>query len=643
MQKIEEVKKAISFLAKKISSAFFWRFQHQHKRILFRIARWNRNRLINTTFVAVTGSAGKTTTKDFIARILEQHLGKGTKTHDTFNYPEDIARVLIGTRKSDAFCVAEVSAHDGPGTIDLPLSLLRPQIGVVTKVDSDHISAFGDQNGIAAEKSKLVRAVPPSGGAVLNADDPLVIAMAEHCAGRLMTFGSGVDAMLRGWNIRSSWPDRLSFSVAFNGASIPVQTQLCGTHWAPSVLAALATGVALGVPLTKAAVAVANISPFAGRMEPVVVDGITFIRDDWKAPLSTVAPAFDFMREAKARRKVIVVGTISDCPGDWSRRYAQMARTALSIADCVVFVGPSASAALRAKRDDTDALHAFPSLNDAANFLNSYLKPEDLVLLKGSARADHLQRLILARNKGVQCWRSDCHRNIFCDTCELLGVPSGTLSTIAPLPPGLSPTEEITATPLDEATTVIVGLGNPQEQLGNTPHNVGSRTVDLLANRSAQAWNGESELALLSHGMLDGEPICLVKLLCPMNEAGIALAALAKLLHFDVPQCILIHDDLDLPLGTVRSRNRGSDGGHRGVRSILQAFQSDKFRRIKIGIGRDLNGLSVADYMVTPFRPEQLAIAKEASIAAADATLELVRKQREARDLAAAKIAKGRS
>ena len=132
---------------------------------------------------------------------------------------------------------------------------------------------------------------------------------------------------------------------------------------------------------------------------------------------------------------------------------------------------------------------------------------------------------------------------------------------------------------------------------------------------------------MVASGELHGQKICLIKPFSPMNEIGTALAALANELGFEVHQCILVHDDLDLPLGAVRARNRGSDGGHRGVRSILQAFQDDRFRRVKIGVGHAPEGQSVIDFVLTPFSEEQRAIVTTINSAAADKVIELLRQR----------------
>lgn len=612
----------------KLENGLGWRLRHLYDQGLYRLTYLQRRRLRDTVFVGVTGSAGKTTAKDLIASILERYLSKGRKNPGSLNWPADMVRVVLGTRRSDAFCVVEMSGH-GPGAMNLPLGLVQPTVGVVTSIGADHFTAFKSRDAIAQEKGKLISSLPPDGIAILNADDPRVLAMRSLFPGRTVTFGLTGDAMLRGDAIQSIWPDRLSLTATWNGESVYIQTQLCGTHWAIVVLAALATGVALGAPLAVAAEALASVEPFEGRMAPVVVDGITFIRDDWKAPLSTIEPAFEFMRQARATRKIIVIGTISDYQGDSTRRYVEIGQLALAFADCVVFVGPRASASLRAKRDANDELRAFPSFRDASTYLSGYLKPGDLVLLKGSHKADHMQRLIVSLTTAVQCWRSDCGRMQSCDTCDLLHVPSGPqaaeeAATTPPLDAESIPLNT-SSSGADRSTTFVIGLGNPDAGLVDTPHNVGYRAVEVLAQRLAMNWVSESDFAMMARGELYGSAICLIKPMKPMNEIGPELLRLARDFTFDVHHCILVHDDLDLPIGAVRTRMRGGDGGHRGVRSILQAFQNDKFRRVKIGVGQPKEDESPIDYVLKPFAPEQRAATDAANRTAADRLVELMR------------------
>ena len=615
-------------LLERAKNGLGWRWSRLYERGLYGLTTWHRRRLRNTVFVGVTGSAGKTTTKDLIGGILDRYMAGGMKNPGSLNWPLDMVRVILSTRASAPFCVVEISGH-APGVMDLPLRLVQPTVGVVTTIGFDHLTAFRSRDAIAQEKSKLISTLSADGIAILNADDPRVLAMQTGCSGRTVTYGLAPDALLRGDAVRSKWPQRLALDVHWQGQSVHVQTQLCGVHWASSVLAAVATGVALGVPLSVAAEALASVEPYEGRMAPVWHNSIAFIRDDWKAPLSSIEPAFKFMRDACASRKIIVVGTISDYQGDSTRRYVEVAKMALDAADCVVFVGPRASACLRAKQDLGKELLAFASLRDASTYLNAYLKPGDLVLLKGSHKADHMQRLLIALRGSLQCWRADCGRMQSCETCELLRVASGPARAKAAASPlkvqqaGESETAELIVCSV--ITQVVIGLGNPAKDLANTPHNVGYRALDVLAQRMSACWVTDSPLALVARGEFQGVAICLIKPLAPMNEIGPVLLQLAHDFAFTTSQCVLVHDDLDLPLGVVRARLRGGDGGHLGVRSILQSFQDDKFRRVKMGVASAEPIGSTTSYVLSPFAPEQMGVVGSASEVAADRVLELLR------------------
>lgn len=609
-----------------------WRFagfkSEKNSQVIYLIAHLYRPMLRQTVFVGITGSAGKTTTKDLLASILDHHFPRGQSGAGTLNGQDNVGRLLLKTRPSDAYCVTEIALTNDAG-LDRQIALFRPTVGVVTNIGSDHISAYGSLDALAAEKSKLVDSLPSSGIAILNADDPRVLAMQSQCAGRTITYGVNENALLRGEAIDAAYPSRLSFTVRWNGQTARVQTQLCGSHWVPVVLAALATGVALGVPLEVAATAVAEVKPYEGRMSPVELgDGVTFIRDDWKAPFWTIAPTFDFMRQARATRKVIVMGTISDFAGPDTKGYVKVARQALAVADCVLFIGPKASACLRAKRDANDQLFAFPSLRNASSFLQAYLQPGDLVLLKGSTRADHLERLILSRTGSVACWLTACGLFHFCDDCRSINVESepeyiqAIAQTASAIP---SPHVEHNVATGEQSTQYIVGLGNPGEHYTGTPHNVGHCVVDILAKRLNGSWIRQGDLAMIAHTQCQGRPICLMKLSALMNHAGPTLLPLSQELSFSLKDCIFVHDDLDLPIGTIRARQRGSDGGHRGVQSIIQAFQEDKFRRVKIGIGKPDGSQSVIDYVLTPFPHEQRAAIDAGNEVAADRVMNLIR------------------
>jgi UDP-N-acetylmuramyl pentapeptide synthase len=240
-----------------------------------------------------------------------------------------------------------------------------------------------------------------------------------------MTFGLSEHVDVRASEVSATWPERLSFTVTSGADSARVRTRLCGAHWTPSVLAALAVGRVMGVPLTEAARSVELVDPFRGRMRPIEAGGVTFIEDDWKASFWSIPFALEFLASARAARKIVVLGTLSDYPGSPSKRYSEVASRALDAADHVVFVGPNANRCLRARRHlRGENLRVFATVREAHAFLEGFLRPGDLVLLKGSLTADHLGRLALARTRGVACWRARCGRKVFCEGCRLRTIPA---------------------------------------------------------------------------------------------------------------------------------------------------------------------------------------------------------------------------
>jgi hypothetical protein len=276
-------------------------------------AALNRKRLGNVTFVGITGSAGKTTARTLAMAVLSTaYKVRSTGSDNTF---ESVMRTVFATKPADDFCVMEFSAAP-KGCLDRSLATVRPKIGVVTSIGTDHLKAYHSVEAIAAQKSKVIQCLPADGVAVLNADDPLVIAMADRSPCRVITYGAAGTAVVRAQNIRSDWPERLSFTVVYRGESVEVRSQLYGSHWISAILAAVGVGIAVGIPLTKAARAIESVEPYPGRMYPLTSsDGITFIVDDWKSGLWTMASVFDFMEAARADRKVLIIGTLSDYEG----------------------------------------------------------------------------------------------------------------------------------------------------------------------------------------------------------------------------------------------------------------------------------------------------------------------------------------
>ncbi len=584
-------------------------------------------------FIGVTGSCGKTTTKELIAAILSGQF-KGHKNWGNGNVPDQIARTVFGTRPWHKFCVQEIAAAAAQGIpLEIPLRLVKPQIGVVTNIGTDHISAFGTMEAIAAEKGKLIAALPQNGTAILNADDANVLAMQARCTCRVITYGLTPEAMVRAENVRCSWPERLSFTVRYGDQSQFVQTQLCATHLVSCVLGALAVGVAMGIPLAIGARAVQRVQPYLGRMCPETVPGgVTFIRDDIKAPLWTIPSALKFMEEAEAKRKIVVMGTISDIPernhGKAYKKYAEVARQALDVVDYIFFVGPWASKALQAKQNPAnDRLQAFSNVQAITNFLNDFLQPEDLVLIKGSDKTDHLVEIVLKLKKlGIEKNLAD--KPQFSESQNLQQISLGSGSTGHKVDPcnsddSLGSSQRMLPAEGLNRVHVIVGLGNPEKKYQNTPHNVGQKVLDKLLHLMGGEWTQEHDW-MLARVEWRGNTIYLVKPMLAINNTGPLLSELGQRLRLPISQFIIVQDDLSLPLGAVRLRMKGSAGGHKGMASIIDAFQTEMIRRTKIGVGQPPQNMTANEYVLKPFFPPAQSVIESACAEASNRICDLV-------------------
>jgi UDP-N-acetylmuramyl pentapeptide synthase len=395
------------------------RLEHTSEVIGYHVAKLYRRMLNHVCFIGITGSCGKTTTNELIGAILSSR-HKGRTSHQLYNGPYHIAKTILTVLPWHHFCSHEMGSPE-PGVMARSVRVFRPRIGVVTHIADDHRKSFRTLEATAADKGKLIEALPSDGAAILNADDPRVLAMRERTTARVITYGLNACADVRGESISCAWPQRLSLMAVCGSVRVHVRTRLLGEHWSYAILAALATGVALGIPLKEGARAIETVEPVDGRMSPAFSsDGVLFVQDDWKAPLWTISGSLQFVRSARARRKIVVIGTISDYSGKASRTYPAVARAASEFADRVIFVGPLAHCALKARTSKRDErVLAFSTLHELKPFLDEYLAPDDLVLLKGSRHTDHLERLVLARGNAISCWRVGCRRGTHCHDCGL--------------------------------------------------------------------------------------------------------------------------------------------------------------------------------------------------------------------------------
>ncbi len=156
-------------------------------------------------------------------------------------------------------------------------------------------------------------------------------------------------------------------------------------------------------------------------------------------------------------------------------------------------------------------------------------------------------------------------------------------------------------------TRLIVGLGNPGREYAKTRHNIGFLCVDALARRWGLVFSRRRARAEVAEGQACGQRVILAKPQTYMNESGTAVRGLLKLTDLAPSDLLVIADDLDLPFGRLRLREKGSSGGHRGIQSIIDQLGTDRFARLRIGIGRPPPGVDPIEYVLTSFTASEAA------------------------------------
>jgi len=399
-----------------------------------------RRLLFRTTFIAITGSVGKTTAKECLAAALASRHPTAKSIANQNDY-SGVPRSLLRVRPWHRFAVLEV-ASSRPGMMKRSARLVVPDVAIVLAVAKTHVQNFRTLQNTAAEKAALLASLPANGVAVLNGDDPLVAAMAAPLKRRVIWFGTSPSFDYWAEGASSQWPGRLSFQVHAGAASERVQTQLVGAHWKNSILAAIAAAHTCGMPLQEAVRAASAVQPTQGRMQPATLPcGATVIRDDQNGSVDTLQAAFLALAEAQARRKILVITDVTDTSRSPRERFHKIGKQAVGIFQSAVFIGHTAHHGVRemiAAGMSPDQAHAFDSLQQAEEFLRHELAPDDLVLLRGRA-TDHVTRLYFALLGTVHCRKAHCDKTTVCDLCPELGAVISPQPALTPFPDKASP------------------------------------------------------------------------------------------------------------------------------------------------------------------------------------------------------------
>lgn len=357
------------------------------------LACWARRTWGNTgrkRVVAVTGSAGKTGTKDIIATLLQTRFRVG-KTIGNFNNHLGLPLSILRLPAEAEIAVLEMGMNHA-GEIRQLAHIARPQIGVVTNVGYAHVEAFSGIEGVAAAKRELIEELPENGLAVLNADDERVKRFGAQHRGPTLTYGVAEDAQIRATDVDLG-VDGSSFRVL----GVAFRTQLRGLHSLQNILAGLAVADALGIDLADLTEAVAKLEPAKMRGERFKRGAITILDDSYNSNPEAARSMIDVLRQEKAARRIAVLGEMLELGAKAEILHREVgAYAAQARVDAVIGVGGAAEfIAQEAVKGGLDARDAFffENAEEAGDFLRAFLRPGDAVLFKGS-RGTHLENAL---------------------------------------------------------------------------------------------------------------------------------------------------------------------------------------------------------------------------------------------------------
>lgn len=364
-------------------------------RALQALAAWRRAALAGPV-VGVTGSNGKTTTKDMVAAVLSRRY-RVLATRGNWNNEIGLPLTLLQLRPDHEAIVLEMGMR-GSGEIARLAQVARPTVGVVTNVGPVHVELLGSLDRIADAKAELVAALPSDGVAVLNADDPRVAGMAAKTDARVLTFGLHADADVRATEVQSR-----GFAGVWCRVHAPSGTQellvpVPGVHNVYNALAAIAVGEAVGVPVEQAPAAFRNLQRTAMRLEPVrLAHGIMLLNDAYNASPASVEGALNTLAGLPGAQRIAVLGDMLELgylAASAHRRIGEIcARTGL---DFLVVTGRWAGEVVAGALEGGMPEEAIARCEDAAAAVERVAErvvPHAVILVKAS-RGLRLERVV---------------------------------------------------------------------------------------------------------------------------------------------------------------------------------------------------------------------------------------------------------
>jgi UDP-N-acetylmuramoyl-tripeptide--D-alanyl-D-alanine ligase len=360
--------------------------------------------LYNIPVVAVTGSTGKTTTKDLIAGVLEQRF-KVLKTSGNYNNEIGLPLTLLQLNHSHQIAVLEMAMR-GRGQIAALCELSCPQVGVITNIGKTHLELLGSHEAIALAKGELLQALPSDGWAVLCGEDPWQVKLSEMVSGEVIFYGYSDHCTVSASQVVLDNLDGVEFNLSTPAGQRTCFLPLPGAHNVTNALAAAAVGHRFGLTLQEIAAGLQSASLTGMRLEvKEEKDGVMIIDDSYNASPSSTIAALRLLAESGGERTIAVLGDMYELGEETVDGHRQVGKEAVALQiDCLCTVGQLAREIAKGAINagmDSDLIYVYQEKTEAVSFLRSYLQKGDVVLIKGS-RGMKMEEIVAAIQDGEQ-------------------------------------------------------------------------------------------------------------------------------------------------------------------------------------------------------------------------------------------------
>lgn len=349
------------------------------------LASFHRSKL-PATVIGITGSVGKTSTKDLIGAVLSQRFTT-YRNPGNLNSHIGLPLAVLGMEAGYEYSVLEMAMR-ARGEIRELCGIAKPKIGVLTDISASHIGVLGTLEEIALAKSELIESLPADGLAVLCHDNEMVREAGKHAKCRKTTYGFSEHADCVGYDIKASDSGSTDFRVSYKGRQFSFTLRLPGIHQVQNALAAIAIGFELGLSEEEIAQGLLNVSLSPMRLEVIRKQRLTVINDAYNASVKSMEAALDLLESVGKGRKVAILGDMLEMGEHGPEAHVQVGRYARRKADVLVAIGPLSNYTKQgwdqAAATSDISSSWFPDKESAVDFLRRFIEPGDICLVKAS-------------------------------------------------------------------------------------------------------------------------------------------------------------------------------------------------------------------------------------------------------------------